>query len=162
MWQYRDLRSLYKKVPPALTLETHTSQALLQPRFVLSFVLSLNVLLHAAALRLFQDGYSQYHFVGSSSTIERDRQRPYSSSRTPSISPVRTSPNNRSGGCVSPPLPQQPNEHSARSDPWHCCRCEQITLIAGRSRRKHSSVHYQSSGFTCREDLGMLMWAIGI
>ena len=45
----------------------------------------------------FQDGYSQYHFIGSSSTIERDRQRPYSSSRTPSISPVRTSPNNRSG-----------------------------------------------------------------
>ncbi|KAM7401302.1 hypothetical protein PAMA_005476 [Pampus argenteus] len=44
-----------------------------------------------------KDGYSQYHFVGSSSTIERDRQRPYSSSRTPSISPVRTSPNNRSG-----------------------------------------------------------------
>uniref|UniRef100_A0A8C2DN07 Catenin (cadherin-associated protein), delta 2a n=1 Tax=Cyprinus carpio TaxID=7962 RepID=A0A8C2DN07_CYPCA len=56
MWQYRDLRSLYKK-----------------------------------------DGYSQYHFVGSASTIERDRQRPYSSSRTPSVSPVRTSPNNRSG-----------------------------------------------------------------
>ncbi|KAF3703470.1 Catenin delta-2 Delta-catenin GT24 Neural plakophilin-related ARM-repeat protein [Channa argus] len=55
MWQYRDLRSLYKK-----------------------------------------DGYSQYHFVGSASTIERDRQRPYSSSRTPSVSPVRTSPNNRS------------------------------------------------------------------
>lgn len=44
-----------------------------------------------------QDGYSQYHFVGSASTIERDRQRPYSSSRTPSVSPVRTSPNNRSG-----------------------------------------------------------------
>uniref|UniRef100_A0A667Z5C2 Catenin delta 2 n=1 Tax=Myripristis murdjan TaxID=586833 RepID=A0A667Z5C2_9TELE len=56
MWQYRDLRSLYKK-----------------------------------------DGYAQYHFVGSASTIERDRQRPYSSSRTPSVSPVRTSPNNRSG-----------------------------------------------------------------
>uniref|UniRef100_A0A8C5N8T8 Catenin delta-2-like n=1 Tax=Gouania willdenowi TaxID=441366 RepID=A0A8C5N8T8_GOUWI len=50
MWQYRDLRSLYRK-----------------------------------------DGYSQYHFVGSASTIERDRQRPYSSSRTPSVSPVRTS-----------------------------------------------------------------------
>uniref|UniRef100_A0A6Q2ZBL1 Catenin (cadherin-associated protein), delta 2b n=1 Tax=Esox lucius TaxID=8010 RepID=A0A6Q2ZBL1_ESOLU len=66
MWQYRDLRSLYKK-----------------------------------------DGYSQYHFVGSSSTIERDRQRPYSSSRTPSISPVRTSPNNRSGEssqCIRPLL----------------------------------------------------------
>uniref|UniRef100_A0A8C1NMN8 Catenin (cadherin-associated protein), delta 2b n=1 Tax=Cyprinus carpio TaxID=7962 RepID=A0A8C1NMN8_CYPCA len=62
MWQYRDLRSLYKK-----------------------------------------DGYSQYHFVGSSSTIERDRQRPYSSSRTPSISPVRTSPNNRSGESRNPP-----------------------------------------------------------
>uniref|UniRef100_A0A671DW80 Catenin delta 2 n=1 Tax=Rhinolophus ferrumequinum TaxID=59479 RepID=A0A671DW80_RHIFE len=55
MWQYRDLRGLYKK-----------------------------------------DGWSQYHFVASSSTIERDRQRPYSSSRTPSISPVRVSPNNRS------------------------------------------------------------------
>ncbi|XP_032422135.1 catenin delta-2b isoform X3 [Xiphophorus hellerii] len=62
MWQYRDLRSLYKK-----------------------------------------DGYSQYHFVGSSSTIERDRQRPYSSSRTPSISPVRTSPNNRSVSAPASP-----------------------------------------------------------
>uniref|UniRef100_A0A673AZX5 Catenin (cadherin-associated protein), delta 2b n=1 Tax=Sphaeramia orbicularis TaxID=375764 RepID=A0A673AZX5_9TELE len=57
MWQYRDLRSLYKK----------------------------------------------YHFVGSSSTIERDRQRPYSSSRTPSISPVRTSPNNRSASAPASP-----------------------------------------------------------
>ncbi|XP_052403940.1 catenin delta-2-like isoform X7 [Carassius gibelio] len=62
MWQYRDLRSLYKK-----------------------------------------DGYSQYHFIGSSSTIERDRQRPYSSSRTPSISPVRTSPNNRSASAPTSP-----------------------------------------------------------
>ncbi|KAE8291385.1 Catenin delta-2 Delta-catenin GT24 Neural plakophilin-related ARM-repeat protein [Larimichthys crocea] len=62
MWQYRDLRSLYKK-----------------------------------------DGYSQYHFVSSSSTIERDRQRPYSSSRTPSISPVRTSPNNRSASAPASP-----------------------------------------------------------
>ncbi|XP_058878176.1 catenin delta-2-like isoform X3 [Acipenser ruthenus] len=62
MWQYRDLRSLYKK-----------------------------------------DGYSQYHFVGSASTIERDRQRPYSSSRTPSISPVRTSPNHRSASAPASP-----------------------------------------------------------
>uniref|UniRef100_A0A3Q2Z4X7 Catenin (cadherin-associated protein), delta 2b n=1 Tax=Hippocampus comes TaxID=109280 RepID=A0A3Q2Z4X7_HIPCM len=62
MWQYRDLRSLYKK-----------------------------------------DGYSQYHFIGSSSTIERDRQRPYSSSRTPSISPVRTSPNHRSASAPASP-----------------------------------------------------------
>ncbi|KAF7691611.1 catenin delta-2 isoform X1 [Silurus meridionalis] len=62
MWQYRDLRSLYKK-----------------------------------------DGYSQYHFIGSASTIERDRQRPYSSSRTPSISPVRTSPNNRSASAPASP-----------------------------------------------------------
>ncbi|XP_032872983.1 catenin delta-2 isoform X4 [Amblyraja radiata] len=62
MWQYRDLRSLYKK-----------------------------------------DGWSQCHFVATSSTIERDRQRPYSSSRTPSISPVRMSPNNRSASApVSP------------------------------------------------------------
>ncbi|XP_056593759.1 catenin delta-2 isoform X2 [Triplophysa dalaica] len=62
MWQYRDLRSLYKK-----------------------------------------DGYSQYHFVGSASTIERDRQRPYSSSRTPSVSPVRMSPNNRSASAPASP-----------------------------------------------------------
>ncbi|XP_078147668.1 catenin delta-2 [Centroberyx gerrardi] len=62
MWQYRDLRSLYKK-----------------------------------------DGYSQYHFVGSASTIERDRQRPYSSSRTPSVSPVRNSPNNRSASAPASP-----------------------------------------------------------
>ncbi|XP_028288657.1 catenin delta-2 [Parambassis ranga] len=62
MWQYRDLRSLYKK-----------------------------------------DGYSQYHFVGSASTIERDRQRPYSNSRTPSVSPVRTSPNNRSASAPASP-----------------------------------------------------------
>uniref|UniRef100_A0A674ECC3 Catenin delta 2 n=1 Tax=Salmo trutta TaxID=8032 RepID=A0A674ECC3_SALTR len=62
MWQYRDLRSLYKK-----------------------------------------DGFSQYHFVGSASTIERDRQRPYSSSRTPSVSPVRTSPNNRSVSAPASP-----------------------------------------------------------
>ncbi|XP_019339439.1 catenin delta-2 isoform X4 [Alligator mississippiensis] len=62
MWQYRDLRSLYKK-----------------------------------------DGWSQYHFVASSSTIERDRQRPYSSSRTPSISPVRMSPNNRSVSAPASP-----------------------------------------------------------
>ncbi|XP_027861187.1 catenin delta-2 isoform X4 [Xiphophorus couchianus] len=62
LWQYRDLRSLYKK-----------------------------------------DGYSQHHFVGSASTIERDRQRPYSSSRTPSVSPVRTSPNNRSASAPASP-----------------------------------------------------------
>uniref|UniRef100_A0A8C7HHZ5 Catenin (cadherin-associated protein), delta 2b n=1 Tax=Oncorhynchus kisutch TaxID=8019 RepID=A0A8C7HHZ5_ONCKI len=94
MWQYRDLRSLYKK-----------------------------------------DGYSQYHFVGSSSTIERDRQRPYSSSRTPSISPVRTSPNNRSGEStvVSPsalPLHQATTDRHPGSGPvggqvvcMSVCRC---------------------------------------
>ncbi|RMC15893.1 hypothetical protein DUI87_08098 [Hirundo rustica rustica] len=79
MWQYRDLRSLYKK-----------------------------------------DGWSQYHFVASSSTIERDRQRPYSSSRTPSISPVRMSPNNRSArvkcslkhGRVGMEFPRMPPECS--------------------------------------------------
>ncbi|XP_077125622.1 catenin delta-2 isoform X9 [Ranitomeya variabilis] len=60
MWQYRDLRSLYKK-----------------------------------------DGWSQYQFVASSSTMERDRQRPFSSSRTPSISPVRMSPNNRSASSTT-------------------------------------------------------------
>lgn len=97
MWQYRDLRSLYKKVPSAPTLEICMV-------FLSSFFINL-LLPAAAAVRLLQDGYSQYHFVGSSSTIERDRQRPYSSSRTPSISPVRTSPNNRSGECHPTPPP---------------------------------------------------------
>lgn len=66
---------------------------------------------------LLQDGWSQYHFVASSSTIERDRQRPYSSSRTPSISPVRVSPNNRSGkrrlypARPAVPWPQSPPSH---------------------------------------------------
>ncbi|XP_021567054.1 catenin delta-2 isoform X1 [Carlito syrichta] len=72
MWQYRDLRSLYKKAPDEEVL-------------------------------LVNDGWSQYHFVASSSTIERDRQRPYSSSRTPSISPVRVSPNNRSASAPASP-----------------------------------------------------------
>lgn len=104
MWQYRDLRSLYKKVPSAPTLETRVTDSSESVWYSSPF---FNLLLPAVAVRLLQDGYSQYHFVGSSSTIERDRQRPYSSSRTPSISPVRTSPNNRSGEC-RPTLAHQP------------------------------------------------------
>uniref|UniRef100_A0AAZ3SC24 Catenin delta-2 n=1 Tax=Oncorhynchus tshawytscha TaxID=74940 RepID=A0AAZ3SC24_ONCTS len=75
MWQYRDLRSLYKK-----------------------------------------DGYSQYHFVGSASTIERDRQRPYSSSRTPSVSPVRTSPNNRSVSAPASPREMSMKDRKPEND----------------------------------------------
>lgn len=105
MWQYRDLRSLYKKVPSAPTLETRVTDS---SESVWYSSPLFNLLLPAAAVRLLQDGYSQYHFVGSSSTIERDRQRPYSSSRTPSISPVRTSPNNRSGECPPSPAPYPP------------------------------------------------------
>lgn len=92
MWQYRDLRSLYKKVDTAV-------------QFADCPPVAKNGVIHRERLfsrflclvPFLQDGYSQYHFIGSSSTIERDRQRPYSSSRTPSISPVRTSPNHRSG-----------------------------------------------------------------
>ncbi|KAM6454285.1 catenin delta-2 isoform 5-T5 [Liasis olivaceus] len=98
MWQYRDLRSLYKKrVAPDFRVAedrgfspTHHSES-----WHAQHSLSQN-----QETRIYsqtQDGWSQYHFVASSSTIERDRQRPYSSSRTPSISPVRMSPNNRSG-----------------------------------------------------------------
>lgn len=75
-----------------------------------------------------QDGYSQYHFVGSASTIERDRQRPYSSSRTPSVSPVRTSPNNRSGEdrtyCMI--LTAHPFYMSTRARPLSVC-CSKYT-----------------------------------
>lgn len=63
-----------------------------------------------------QDGWSQYHFVASSSTIERDRQRPYSSSRTPSISPVRVSPNNRSG--KRRPEPARPESPPSEPLSW--------------------------------------------
>ncbi|XP_034267764.1 catenin delta-2 isoform X1 [Pantherophis guttatus] len=109
MWQYRDLRSLYKKrVAPDFRVAedrgfspTHHSES-----WHAQHSLSQN-----QETRIYsqtQDGWSQYHFVASSSTIERDRQRPYSSSRTPSISPVRMSPNNRSDGFIqhSDPLPR--------------------------------------------------------
>ncbi|XP_069763137.1 catenin delta-2b isoform X6 [Narcine bancroftii] len=85
MWQYRDLRSLYKKSnwqDGGASGGKPTAQDPNQGE---------------------QDGWSQYHFVASSSTIERDRQRPYSSSRTPSISPVRMSPNNRSASAPASP-----------------------------------------------------------
>ncbi|XP_070603183.1 catenin delta-2 isoform X2 [Erythrolamprus reginae] len=110
MWQYRDLRSLYKKrVAPDFRVAedrgfspTHHSES-----WHAQHSLSQN-----QETRIYsqtQDGWSQYHFVASSSTIERDRQRPYSSSRTPSISPVRMSPNNRSDGLIqhSDPLPRR-------------------------------------------------------
>ena len=114
-WQYRDLRSLYKKVKPAhsgcITLEmscwcffshlTFTDWKVSIVGMIMR-IANLVLTLLSSLILFFQDGYSQYHFVGSSSTIERDRQRPYSSSRTPSISPVRTSPNNRSGESTPP------------------------------------------------------------
>ncbi|XP_062835446.1 catenin delta-2 isoform X1 [Anolis carolinensis] len=104
MWQYRDLRSLYKKrVAPDFRVAedrgfspTHHSES-----WHAQHTLSQN-----QDTRIYsqtQDGWSQYHFVASSSTIERDRQRPYSSSRTPSISPVRMSPNNRSASAPASP-----------------------------------------------------------
>ncbi|KAF7470364.1 hypothetical protein GHT09_018335 [Marmota monax] len=55
-----------------------------------------------------QDGCSQYHFVASSSTIERDRQRPYSSSRTPSISSVCACLPKTAQGSAQP-VPQEPS-----------------------------------------------------
>uniref|UniRef100_A0A8D0DPL5 Catenin delta 2 n=1 Tax=Salvator merianae TaxID=96440 RepID=A0A8D0DPL5_SALMN len=104
MWQYRDLRSLYKKrVAPEFRVAedrgfspTHHSESWY----------AQHTLSQSQDTRMYsqtQDGWSQYHFVASSSTIERDRQRPYSSSRTPSISPVRMSPNNRSASAPASP-----------------------------------------------------------
>ncbi|XP_069709580.1 catenin delta-2 isoform X6 [Phaenicophaeus curvirostris] len=104
MWQYRDLRSLYKKwAAPSFSVTddrgfsaTHHSGSWH----------AQHTLSQSQETRIYsptQDGWSQYHFVASSSTIERDRQRPYSSSRTPSISPVRMSPNNRSASAPASP-----------------------------------------------------------
>ncbi|XP_061445249.1 catenin delta-2 isoform X7 [Rhineura floridana] len=104
MWQYRDLRSLYKKrVAPDFRVaeDRGFSPTNHSESWHAQHTLSQN-----QETRIYsqtQDGWSQYHFVASSSTIERDRQRPYSSSRTPSISPVRMSPNNRSASAPASP-----------------------------------------------------------
>ncbi|KAM4026623.1 catenin delta-2 isoform 6-T8 [Anomaloglossus baeobatrachus] len=104
MWQYRDLRSLYKKQDsPGLKVNEESGYS---PTLQSEPDNALYTHSQGQATRVssqIQDGWSQYHFVASSSTIERDRQRPYSSSRTPSISPVRTSPNNRSASAPASP-----------------------------------------------------------
>ncbi|KAM4688155.1 catenin delta-2 isoform 7-T7 [Discoglossus pictus] len=103
MWQYRDLRSLYKKDAPGLKVNEERGYS---PTLQSEPDNALYTLTQGQATRInsqIQDGWSQYHFVASSSTIERDRQRPYSSSRTPSISPVRMSPNNRSASAPASP-----------------------------------------------------------
>ncbi|KAM8966263.1 catenin delta-2 isoform 3-T3 [Pelodytes ibericus] len=104
MWQYRDLRSLYKKQDaPGLKVNEERGYS---PTLQSEPDNALYTLTQGQATRInsqIQDGWSQYHFVASSSTIERDRQRPYSSSRTPSISPVRMSPNNRSASAPASP-----------------------------------------------------------
>ncbi|XP_074918783.1 catenin delta-2 isoform X3 [Chelonoidis abingdonii] len=94
MWQYRDLRSLYKKNQYSMV---SGGASCLSSAFPISASQSY------PGETTIGDGWSQYHFVASSSTIERDRQRPYSSSRTPSISPVRMSPNNRSASAPASP-----------------------------------------------------------
>ncbi|XP_074998561.1 catenin delta-2 isoform X1 [Calonectris borealis] len=104
MWQYRDLRSLYKKwAAPSFSV---TDDRGFSPTRHSGSWHAQHTLSQSQETRVYsptQDGWSQYHFVASSSTIERDRQRPYSSSRTPSISPVRMSPNNRSASAPASP-----------------------------------------------------------
>ncbi|KAM6209531.1 catenin delta-2 isoform 1-T1 [Sarcoramphus papa] len=104
MWQYRDLRSLYKKwAAPSFSV---TDDRGFSPTHHYGSWHAQHTLSQSQETRIYsptQDGWSQYHFVASSSTIERDRQRPYSSSRTPSISPVRMSPNNRSASAPASP-----------------------------------------------------------
>ncbi|XP_049679879.1 catenin delta-2 isoform X8 [Accipiter gentilis] len=104
MWQYRDLRSLYKKwAAPSFSV---TDDRGFSPTLHSGSWHAQHTLSQSQETRIYsptQDGWSQYHFVASSSTIERDRQRPYSSSRTPSISPVRMSPNNRSASAPASP-----------------------------------------------------------
>ncbi|KAM4534289.1 catenin delta-2 isoform 4-T4 [Odontesthes bonariensis] len=102
MWQYRDLRSLYKK-----------------------------------------DGYAQYHFVGSASTIERDRQRPYSSSRTPSVSPVRTSPNNRS---------DPPQSHTCSNTHTHLHVSVSPLCICSTLQSVSSEMDQSTRGNVCVQD----------
>ncbi|CAN2389179.1 dendritic spine morphogenesis [Pristimantis euphronides] len=103
MWQYRDLRSLYKKDSPGMKVNEESGYS---PTLQSEPDNALYTLSQGQATRInsqIQDGWSQYQFVAAASTIERDRQRPYSSSRTPSISPVRMSPNNRSVSAPASP-----------------------------------------------------------
>ncbi|XP_068092537.1 catenin delta-2 isoform X3 [Hyperolius riggenbachi] len=102
MWQYRDLRSLYKKDASGLKVNEESGYS---PTLQSEPDNALYTLSQGQATRVnsqIQDGWSQYQFVASSSTIERERQRPYSSSRTPSISPVRMSPNRSASAPASP------------------------------------------------------------
>uniref|UniRef100_A0A8C4EFI6 Catenin delta 2 n=1 Tax=Dicentrarchus labrax TaxID=13489 RepID=A0A8C4EFI6_DICLA len=119
MWQYRDLRSLYKK-----------------------------------------DGYSQYHFVGSASTIERDRQRPYSSSRTPSVSPVRTSPNNRSASAPASPremmsLKERKMDYdsTATNAGFHSNKGEHTSRKDGMAVSCGTSTLFRNSYLTASDDI---------
>uniref|UniRef100_A0A665V269 Catenin delta 2 n=1 Tax=Echeneis naucrates TaxID=173247 RepID=A0A665V269_ECHNA len=119
MWQYRDLRSLYKK-----------------------------------------DGYSQYHFVGSASTIERDRQRPYSSSRTPSVSPVRTSPNNRSASAPASPremmsLKERKMDYdsTATNAGFHSNKGEHTSRKDGMAVSCGTSTLFRNSYLTANDDI---------
>uniref|UniRef100_H2RXL4 Catenin delta 2 n=1 Tax=Takifugu rubripes TaxID=31033 RepID=H2RXL4_TAKRU len=119
MWQYRDLRSLYKK-----------------------------------------DGYSQYHFVGSASTIERDRQRPYSSSRTPSVSPVRTSPNNRSASAPASPremmsLKERKMDYNstATNAGFHSNKGEHTSRKDGMAVSCGTSTLFRNSYLTASDDI---------
>ncbi|XP_073443727.1 catenin delta-2 isoform X2 [Dendrobates tinctorius] len=101
LWQYRDLRSLYKKESPGLKVNEESGYS---PTLQSEPDNALYTLSQGQATRVssqIQDGWSQYQFVASSSTMERDRQHPFSSSRTPSISPVRMSPNNRSASSTT-------------------------------------------------------------
>ncbi|XP_073443729.1 catenin delta-2 isoform X4 [Dendrobates tinctorius] len=103
LWQYRDLRSLYKKESPGLKVNEESGYS---PTLQSEPDNALYTLSQGQATRVssqIQDGWSQYQFVASSSTMERDRQHPFSSSRTPSISPVRMSPNNRSASAPASP-----------------------------------------------------------
>ncbi|XP_077364623.1 catenin delta-2 isoform X2 [Festucalex cinctus] len=119
MWQYRDLRSLYKK-----------------------------------------DGYSQYHFVGSASTIERDRQRPYSSSRTPSVSPIRTSPNNRSASAPASPremmsLKERKMDYdsTATNAGFHSNKGEHTSRKDGMAVSCGTSTLFRNSYLTASDDI---------
>uniref|UniRef100_A0A3Q2Z3C4 Catenin (cadherin-associated protein), delta 2b n=1 Tax=Hippocampus comes TaxID=109280 RepID=A0A3Q2Z3C4_HIPCM len=119
MWQYRDLRSLYKK-----------------------------------------DGYSPYHFVGSASTIERDRQRPYSSSRTPSVSPIRTSPNNRSASAPASPremmsLKERKMDYdsTATNAGFHSNKGEHTSRKDGMAVSCGTSTLFRNSYLTASDDI---------
>lgn len=96
LWQYRELRNLYKQVRTCTTSGLQVrSLELSRFRCVLP---SVWIVVGCSLKSFAQDGWNYTHFVTPVSTLERDR---YLSQPTLPTSPMRTSPVIVSGDSIS-------------------------------------------------------------